>query len=619
MKKILLSLVAVAMAFVANAGKTVTEDFTVNNPEWLPTDYVTTEATYTSPTTNLVWTMTNIKYATFSGSSMLMVGKNTGAVQFPAFDFKVGTITIKTGKSASTSVQVSLYAGETLVETKTLNAKDVDFVYTVPTINQTVGTIYSLKVANDKNAQFQNIVIAEASAEPILSFKETADLAFGTGLNGSHAQIVEILGGNLTEDITIALSGENASKFTLSTTTLGVDGGSFDVTYNGGEIVGSATATLTISSGSSTATRNLTAYTASHAGTKEDPLTVTDVVNLNNANQTTKMWVVGVVANGCASNEGISEDIVVSNIVLTEEGQTSTVPVQLSSGSDARGALNIVDNPENIGATVKVYGLLQAFFTRPGVKSVTDYEIDGSTLGLAAPTFSIEGGIYNVGEELSVEITAEEGAVIYYYIGEEVDYGDATEYTNPIRVTENTTIHAWAIKEDVTSTVSTVTYTFVDIANTAMTVAEALAWIEAGNDATTEQYVVGYITAIEEVSTQFGNATYNIADAVGSTDVLKVYRGKFLNGDKFTAEDQIEVGDKVLIYGKLKSYNGTPEVDANNYIISILEDVSSGIEEIGVDANAPVEYYNLQGVKVANPENGIFIKKQGNKTTKVVL
>ena len=35
--------------------------------------------------------------------------------------------------------------------------------------------------------------------------------------------------------------------------------------------------------------------------------------------------------------------------------------------------------------------------------------------------------------------------------------------------------------------------------------------------------------------------------------------------------------------------------------------------------NAPVEYYNLQGVKVENPENGIFIKKQGRKTTKVIL
>ena len=47
--------------------------------------------------------------------------------------------------------------------------------------------------------------------------------------------------------------------------------------------------------------------------------------------------------------------------------------------------------------------------------------------------------------------------------------------------------------------------------------------------------------------------------------------------------------------------------------------VTSAIENVAVDANAPVEYYNLQGVKVANPENGIFIKKQGTKTTKVIL
>ena len=45
---------------------------------------------------------------------------------------------------------------------------------------------------------------------------------------------------------------------------------------------------------------------------------------------------------------------------------------------------------------------------------------------------------------------------------------------------------------------------------------------------------------------------------------------------------------------------------------------ASAIEVVGADENAPVEYYNLQGVKVANPENGIFIKKQGNKATKVV-
>ncbi len=47
---------------------------------------------------------------------------------------------------------------------------------------------------------------------------------------------------------------------------------------------------------------------------------------------------------------------------------------------------------------------------------------------------------------------------------------------------------------------------------------------------------------------------------------------------------------------------------------------SSSVADVVVeDLNAPVEYYNLQGIRVANPENGIFIRRQGNKATKVVL
>lgn len=37
------------------------------------------------------------------------------------------------------------------------------------------------------------------------------------------------------------------------------------------------------------------------------------------------------------------------------------------------------------------------------------------------------------------------------------------------------------------------------------------------------------------------------------------------------------------------------------------------------DENAPVEYYNLQGVRINNPENGIFIRRQGNAATKVTI
>ena len=55
------------------------------------------------------------------------------------------------------------------------------------------------------------------------------------------------------------------------------------------------------------------------------------------------------------------------------------------------------------------------------------------------------------------------------------------------------------------------------------------------------------------------------------------------------------------------------------YTLEVPGDLT-GIESVGAeDVEAPVEYYNLQGVKVANPAKGLFIKKQGNKTTKVIL
>lgn len=45
----------------------------------------------------------------------------------------------------------------------------------------------------------------------------------------------------------------------------------------------------------------------------------------------------------------------------------------------------------------------------------------------------------------------------------------------------------------------------------------------------------------------------------------------------------------------------------------------SAIEDVEVESAEAVEYYNLQGVKVANPENGLYIMKQGNKATKVLV
>jgi hypothetical protein len=45
----------------------------------------------------------------------------------------------------------------------------------------------------------------------------------------------------------------------------------------------------------------------------------------------------------------------------------------------------------------------------------------------------------------------------------------------------------------------------------------------------------------------------------------------------------------------------------------------TSVSNIAVDENAPVEYYNLQGVRVANPSNGIYIQRQGNQAKKVLV
>lgn len=46
--------------------------------------------------------------------------------------------------------------------------------------------------------------------------------------------------------------------------------------------------------------------------------------------------------------------------------------------------------------------------------------------------------------------------------------------------------------------------------------------------------------------------------------------------------------------------------------------IGTGVDSIG-DDNASIEYYNLNGVKVSEPANGIFIRRNGSKTEKVII
>lgn len=55
------------------------------------------------------------------------------------------------------------------------------------------------------------------------------------------------------------------------------------------------------------------------------------------------------------------------------------------------------------------------------------------------------------------------------------------------------------------------------------------------------------------------------------------------------------------------------------WFIKLYKGSTSAITDIAADENAPVEYFNLQGMRVENPANGLFIKRQGSKVSKVII
>lgn len=67
--------------------------------------------------------------------------------------------------------------------------------------------------------------------------------------------------------------------------------------------------------------------------------------------------------------------------------------------------------------------------------------------------------------------------------------------------------------------------------------------------------------------------------------------------------------------------NRKTNVVENAYMIKSEDLLSSGIEEIEAtdNTNAPVEYFNLQGMRVKEPANGLYIRRQGSDTRKVFV
>lgn len=104
-------------------------------------------------------------------------------------------------------------------------------------------------------------------------------------------------------------------------------------------------------------------------------------------------------------------------------------------------------------------------------------------------------------------------------------------------------------------------------------VAEAIAAIKAGTAPTTQVYLTGIISDVAFYNDQYKSITYYISDDGKSKD-MQVYSGKGLNGKDFASKEDLKVGQKVTILGKImkftdKNGNDIMEVDKTSSIVKI--------------------------------------------------
>lgn len=118
---------------------------------------------------------------------------------------------------------------------------------------------------------------------------------------------------------------------------------------------------------------------AAKGSASDDAMTVAQARNSAGAEE---VWVSGYIVGGDLSSTSASFESPFeyrTNILIgpksTTSSRTSCLSVQLPAG-EVRDALNLVDNPLNLGRKVLLKGnIVEAYYGMPGIKNITDFEL----------------------------------------------------------------------------------------------------------------------------------------------------------------------------------------------------------------------------------------------------
>ena len=155
-------------------------------------------------------------------------------------------------------------------------------------------------------------------------------------------------------------------------------------------------------------------YVPTGAGTEESPYTVADIIGIYENSQHIEgyqlpaeaVWATGTILGNVNTSTGATvvpdeeKPAVNSNLSLGNQDDGTHISVQLSAG-EIRAALNILDNPGNLGKQVSVCGKIDKYCGIPGLKSLTAYS--GIDLSISTVLSLIKS--YVNGENKSIKMS----------------------------------------------------------------------------------------------------------------------------------------------------------------------------------------------------------------------
>lgn len=380
---------------------------------------------------------------------------------------------------------------------------------------------------------------------------------------------------------------------------------------------------------------------ATSNGTPVQPETVAiEELSLDMLNAYVKIEGVSIVAASSANNYEITDatgSAILYNAFYNEKYNT------------------VVEVPEGSGFTIE--GFVSVYSNK---LQITPMSITGGTVEqrVEAPVFDPASCALQAGAAVTITCPTE-GATIFYTTDGTEPTAASFQYTAPVVINEALTLSAIAIKEGmINSDVTKANYTIIDPNATTVTfdftdptsLTPAFTAAEPGSfvDVSGQTLTAGVVTmTIGEAATSNPPRLWTATGASEGAVDFRMYKG-----DTFT----LDINDQYCITlieftkaGGNFAVTVTPGDFAtdgntatwtpsdNKEVKSIKFDATAttristmtvtysksgaGVGDILTDdSNAPAEYYNLQGVRVANPAAGnLYIVRQGNKVSKTIV